>query len=435
MISIPTPIAIVGMGLSGKSAYRLLMNLQFQPEMITRFDEKSADSDFQNALDMLTQFKPKTLVVSPGVPLTTKWIQDFQKSGGIITSELAIAVDCLTTEKMIAITGSIGKSTTTSLLAAGASAEDPHFFVGGNLGYPLADYVSDVLEKKRPLAKWVILELSSYQLENCGSLKPEISCITYLTSNHLERYDSLESYYNTKWILVDRTQNSVILNSNGGDLKKFSQQAVFPGHIQKIWTDRTDLRLQQYVLSEKKLIGTHNEDNLALAIHLSLSAGWKSKSIQLMKDYGGLPHRMENLGLIQGVQYINDSKATAIESVLTAVQSVLQNLKTTQSIYLLIGGKDKNLPWEDLKKIKTQPQIKTLFFGHCAETAKHKSQLVGEIYKTLAEATQNACTSSVPGDIILLSPGGTSLDEFKNFEDRGEKFKTYIQTFTQQKNN
>ncbi len=147
MISIPTPIAIVGMGLSGKSAYRLLLNLQIKPEMIASFDEKSLGCDFQNSSELLTKFQPKTLVVSPGVALSTPWIQDFQKSGGNITSELAIAIDCLTSEKIIAITGSIGKSTTTSLLAAGAPAEDPHFFVGGNLGYPLADYVSDVFEK------------------------------------------------------------------------------------------------------------------------------------------------------------------------------------------------------------------------------------------------------------------------------------------------
>ena len=433
MISIPTPIAIVGMGLSGKSAYRLLLNLQIKPEMIARFDEKSLDCDFQNSSELLTKFQPKTLVVSPGVALSTPWIQDFQKSGGNITSELAIAIDCLKSEKIIAITGSIGKSTTTSLLAAGAPAEDPHFFVGGNLGYPLADYVSDVFEKNRPRAKWVILELSSYQLENCGRLKPEISCITYLTSNHLERYDSLESYYKTKWILVNRTQKFVVLNSNGGDLKKLSQHQSFPVHAQSIWTDRTDSSLQQFVLSEKKLIGIHNEDNLALAIQLSLCAHWSLKSIQLMKAYGGLPHRMENLGQIKGVQFINDSKATAIESVLTAVQSVYGGLKSTQSLYLLVGGKDKNLPWEELQKIKNYSQIKVIFFGQCADIAQKKSQLLGESFKNLSDAVQNACAASITGDIVLLSPGGTSLDEFKNFEDRGEKFKSYIQIFTEQK--
>ena len=429
MISIPTPIAVVGMGLSGQSAVRLLKNLQVPTHLIARFDEKSSDSDFQKAEDLLKSFQPKTLVISPGVPLSSKWIQDFKKSGGSITSELALAFECLQNEKMIAITGSIGKSTTTALLGAGALAEDPHFFVGGNLGFPFADYISDVLEKKRPRAQWVILELSSYQLENCGNLRPEISCITYLTANHLERYDSLESYYKTKWILVNRTKNTVVLNSGGGDLKKFSSRESFPQNIRTIWTDRSDSSIQHFNLSEKKLIGSHNEDNLALAIQVSLSAGWNLKSIELMKQYGGLPHRMENLGLIRGVQFINDSKATAIDSVLTAVSSVLNQLPQEQTLYLLIGGKDKNLPWEDLGQLKQKLQIKFLFFGQCAEIAKQKSRLDGEVFKNLSSATQSACVSCRPGDIVLLSPGGTSLDEFKNFEERGEKFKSFVNTF------
>ena len=225
-LDLPLPTAIVGWGLTGQSIYKLLMGIGIPESKILTFDEKDPGARFCQASTLLLQ-NPKSLIVSPGVPLSLAWIQDFQNRGGFVTSELSLANSLLTEEKVIAVTGSIGKSTCVSLLQAGLLQFSPDSFVGGNLGFPLADYV---LKKTQghPLAPWVVLELSSYQLENFNNLRASLSLITYLTPNHLERYANLEKYYETKWSLVSKTQGPVVINQNGGDLLAFAHRHPDP---------------------------------------------------------------------------------------------------------------------------------------------------------------------------------------------------------------
>ncbi|MBX3041205.1 MAG: UDP-N-acetylmuramoyl-L-alanine--D-glutamate ligase [Bdellovibrionaceae bacterium] len=412
------------MGRSGLAAKKYLERKGLNPQEIVTFDAKSETADYRDPALMMSEVRPSVLVVSPGVPLSLPWIQEAQASGVRITSEISLACEALTSEKVIGVTGSVGKSTTVALLGAGATAFDPHAFVGGNFGVPFCEYAVDLLSGVRPKATWIILELSSFQLENCEGLSLNLGAITSLTANHLERYRDQEHYYETKGRLRNHCRGPIFLNRAGGDLEGWA--ATHPGHW--VLTDPSSSLLAPHDLGSAKLIGRHNQENLALAASLALAAGWPKESLTAMKAFPGLAHRLEDAGTLRGVRYINDSKATALSSVLIATHSVLGTLQEKNDLFLLLGGRDKNLPWKELSELASHQQIHFLFFGECGAIAQSASGLSGPVFPHLKEALEHARNKAKAGDAVLLSPGGTSLDEFKNFEHRGDYFKEFVQS-------
>lgn len=424
--NLKTPIAIVGMARSGESAKRLLLASGLATENVFTFDAKLTTADFSDPRDLMARGQPKTLLVSPGVPLASPWIQKAREQGVQIISEISLACSFLTTEKVIGVTGSLGKSTTVSLLGAGLSAFSKNFFVGGNLGTPFCEYACDLVEKRRQAADWVVLELSSYQLENCEGLNLDYSAITYLTPNHMERYTSLQDYYDTKWKIFSLTRRIMFLNKQGGELLEYAKNK-----------DLTDLRVvskddplfTSFDLQSAQLIGDHNQDNLALATAIALEAGWPKEAVVGMTQFKGLSHRLENLGYIKGIRFIDDSKATAMDSVLIAAQAAHETLQEGGTLYILLGGKDKNLPWEQLKNLNNLSNTNFVFFGECAAIAQNKSSLQGAQYISLKTALEELLKIAKAPDTVLLSPGGTSFDEFKSFEDRGDYFKKVVSDF------
>lgn len=421
------PIAIVGMGKSGEAARRLLIASGVAPSSVITFDGKLETAHFKDPSVLMSEASPQTLVVSPGVPLSSGWIQDAKKSGVHITSEITLSCAILTTEKLIGVTGSVGKSTTVSLLQAGLEAFSNTGFVGGNLGTPFATYAADVIEKKRPIADWIVLELSSYQLENCSGLSLDYSAITYLTSNHLERYDSLDHYYQTKWNILGLTKHDMLLNFSGGDLIDYSKSK---GHLKQVHIiSAKNPELRKYQLQQAQLIGQHNQDNIALAAAIAAKANWPESSIEGMKKFKGLAHRLENLGSTKGIRFINDSKATAMDSVQIATAAAHETLDNNGTLYVLLGGRDKNLPWEQLSPLRNFKNTSFIFFGECRSVAQTKSALEGPSFQKLDDALEYLFSQAHPHDTVLLSPGGTSLDEFKSFEDRGDFFKRKVAAF------
>jgi UDP-N-acetylmuramoylalanine--D-glutamate ligase len=418
-MKIEFPLLIIGLGKSGTSALRLLRGLYPQGNIKT-YDAKDPFADFSQTADALS-FKPKTLVVSPGVPLSSSWIQSLVKSGAKLESELSLAFDSLKGEKVIAVTGSMGKSTTTSLLGAAVHALSQNNFVGGNLGFPLADYAYGVLFEKKPRADWVILELSSYQLENFKNLKSDASVLTALSPNHLERYPDLDTYYQTKWNLKDKTTGPLFLNYDNSEIIRWCSS--------RIYTDLKKVHSENFQNHPTKMVGLHNRENLSLALAVAKYFSWPETSISAIENYPGLSHRLEFVDDLNGIRKINDSKATTIESVLAAVKSCLPDIKPGSKLHLLLGGRDKNLPWLTLSELKTFNNLQCYFFGECRDLAKKQSELSGESFSRLKDAVEAALQASKPGDLILLSPGGSSLDEFSNFEDRGDFFKNQCRSF------
>jgi UDP-N-acetylmuramoylalanine--D-glutamate ligase len=401
------PVAIVGMGLSGKAALRLLLTAGIPREQIFTFDQK-AEAEFHNPEELFKKVSPKTLCISPGVPLSTPWIQSALKRGVRLTSELELAFCFLSNEKIISITGSVGKSTTTAMIGSACDS----VFVGGNFGNPLADYLSDILEKKISRVQFIVLELSSYQLENFKNFRTDVAVLTSLNANHLERYPTMADYYETKLKIFSRTSGLKIANKSGGDIHfvkdktvQFVDRHLFPG-------------------VKAAVIGSHNYDNLAMALTVAKYFGQSSEKILAFK---GLSHRMENCGEHSGILFVNDSKATTMDSVLQAALSIRESYPERR-IHLLLGGRDKNLPWHRLADMKDDGNMAFWFFGEFGPTARTQSGLSGEVSANLSLCLKNLKPFLKGTDAVLLSPGGTSLDEFKNFEERGEHFKKWVST-------
>ncbi|MFN8846321.1 MAG: UDP-N-acetylmuramoyl-L-alanine--D-glutamate ligase [Bdellovibrionales bacterium] len=413
-MKIEFPVLIIGLGKSGNSALRLLKGLYPNSEIKT-YDAKDPSADFSQTSAALS-YNPKTLVVSPGVPLSSSWIQNLVSSGAQLESELSLAFNFLKQESVIAITGSMGKSTTTSLLGAAVHALSSANFVGGNLGFPLADYVYSVLFQNQPRADWVVLELSSYQLENFKNLISSASLLTALSHNHLERYPNLDTYYQTKWNLKDKTKGPFFLNYDNPEIVRWCS-AKLDSKTKKI----NSLDFQDHPM---KMVGLHNRENLSLALAVAQYFSWPPAALSAIENYPGLSHRLEFVNDSRGVRKINDSKATTIESVLAAVNSCLPDVKAGGRLHLLVGGRDKNLPWTSLNQLKNHQNLQCYFFGECGDLAKSQSELSGLSFTQLKLAAEAALAASQSGDVILLSPGGSSMDEFTNFEARGDFFKS-----------
>jgi UDP-N-acetylmuramoylalanine--D-glutamate ligase len=406
-LNLQWPLAIVGMGLSGNSCLRLLVAAGIPRSQILSFDESKL-ADFHSPEELLQIGKPKTLCVSPGVSLETPWVKDFLESGGNLTSELEIAFAFLTSEKIIAVTGSVGKSTTVAMIGSGA----PNSFVGGNYGVPLADYVTALVQGKRQPADFIVLELSSYQLENFSNYRSDVAILTSLNPNHLERYPNKESYYQTKLRIFSSNSHLKIANASGGDIAFVK--------------DPTILKIDRKSIPKSSVgsLSGHNLDNLSLALKVADFYGWPNEKILAFK---GLQHRMENCGVHKEVLFINDSKATTMDSVLQAHLSTRDHFPK-KIIHLLLGGRDKNLPWTELSSLKSDQNTQFWFFGEFGAQAQEKSTLKGTVFRTLSACLDELQMKVKMDEIVLLSPGGTSLDEFKNFEDRGNFFKDWIST-------
>lgn len=417
------PFVIVGLGKSGMSAAQLLKTTGVRTEDVLLFDEKK-ESDLKS-WEAIESLAPGTLVVSPGVPLKSPQIQKLKSMHWMITSEITLACQFLTDEKVIGITGSVAKSTVTSLVGEALKSADTHAFVGGNLGVPFCEYALGLLQGKNK-ACYLVLELSSYQLENCEDLKLETSAITFLSANHLERYSSVDEYYMTKCHISEITRKVCILNSASEDNVKYASKIKG-----KVLLTRSETFSNPNLLKKIKLLGAHNKDNFCVAYEIVKAMGLDDQAIQAMCDFKGLDHRIEFIAEHKGVAYINDSKATAMDSVFVAVQAAKEKA-SAGTVYAFLGGKDKNLPWEDLKVLANDKQIYPIFFGACGELARAKLQMVNSPYfAKLGDALDDVFTKVKPSDVVLLSPGGTSLDEFKNFEDRGNFFKTKVKNFIQ----
>lgn len=420
-------VVVVGLGKSGLSAHRLLKELLgFNRDRVKTFDESlNSAADFSKA-DEISEYDPDFVVLSPGYPRSKPWVANFLKKKGeaALISELDLANIALQTlgeaqERCIGITGSAGKSTSSALLARALEAAGHRVFLGGNYGVPFCDYAYEVLSGSRPRAEFVVLELSSYQLESL-KMGVEIGVITSLSRNHLDRYPSLEAYYETKAKLCDLSSDCVILNSASSDLVSWFADPHHKKASPLIWTIHR-------AWSGQKLLGKHNEQNLDVVATILDHLHMPEAAYESLLTFEGLAHRLENCGFWNGMLFVNDSKATTIESVLVAVEAL--KITCGGKMHLLIGGKDKDLPWQNLSVLAQMPFVQPWFFGEVAEKAQKLSGLHGEHIEQLEDFFKSHRQILKSGDVVLLSPGGSSLDRYKSFEARGEEFKSLVKRY------
>ena len=393
------------------------------------------------------------LCLSGGVPLTLPIVQEAVKRGIPLSNDTQIFMEVVPC-KTIGITGSAGKTTTTTLVGEMANLDfgqrvnplstvhRPRSFIGGNIGDPLINYVDEM--KADDLA---ILELSSFQLEQM-TISPNISAILNITPNHLDRHGTMEAYTNAKAHILDfqTPQDTAILghddkgawslrNKVKGSLLTFSLHDLDEGlngayHHSGLLNLRDGNAYLPLILREKiQLRGDHNVANVLAAFTIGHAAGFKlDDMLEAVEEFRGVPHRLELVRELHGVRWYNDSIATAPERSMAAIHAF------DEPIVLMLGGRDKNLPWDEIAKLIHQRVDHVVVFGEAAEliekavTASRGGRGV-DLHRVndLKDAVLKAADIASAGDVVLLSPGGTSYDAFKDFAERGEFFIKWVQ--------
>jgi UDP-N-acetylmuramoylalanine--D-glutamate ligase len=449
-------ILVVGLGKTGVSLAKFLhaqgaqvtvTDHKSKPELSTQLEQLG---DLPVKLD-LGGHAPKTflaqdlVILSPGVPSALK-IFDYARSQGIkITNEFEFITQFIK-EPVIALTGTNGKTTTARLIEACLNESGISCWVGGSMGVPMTDYLR--LGQK---AQVVIAEVSSYMLELCETFNPMNILFMNLAENHLDRYRSMEDYVNAKRRIFKNTNQATtsILNADDnavvelardpavqrGRIFYFSRKATLEPQIMNIGGAvnigkeirvRTGPEIETYDISQIKMRGKHSIENIMAATLAAREHGASHAAIQkVMNTFTGLPHRLEYVRKVGGVQFFNDSKATNVHAVLRALDSFDEN------IILIAGGKDTNLSYEALRGV-VKRKVKTLILvGEAKERINRDLGDFSETFLigTFEEAVLIAYQKSRIGDIVLLSPGCSSFDMFDSFEERGDYFKEIIRKF------
>lgn len=441
-------VAVVGLGKSGISAAETLLKLgakifvsESQPKnkvwaTLPSF-LKSVNSEFGGHTRKILNYD--LIVVSPGVHWDLPLLDQARKQGVPVWSELELGYRLVNANRIVAVTGTNGKTTTVSLIGDICMRGKQNAIVAGNIGKPLCD-----LAFPRRSYDILVLELSSYQLEGIDTFHPNIAVILNLTEDHLHRHGTMNRYARIKErILKNQTSTDLaLLNKDDSWCRKMSLNcrgkvawfSVRNKLKQGIFLDRLNKQIvvqSPHSGKTKKfplpihLVGLHNVENSCAAIGTALSLGISGSAIlSSLKHFKGVEHRLEKVKDIDGVSYINDSKSTTVDSTLKALESF------SQPIWLIMGGEDKGSPYAPLRSLVTE-KVKGLFLIGDA-SRKIFSELNGttKIYfsKTLSQAVKDASREAVSGDIVLLSPACASFDQFKNFEERGKKFKLLVKS-------
>jgi UDP-N-acetylmuramoylalanine--D-glutamate ligase len=381
------------------------------------------------------------------VPLTIPFIQAALQRGIPLSNDSQIFLEACPAQ-IIGITGSSGKTTTTALVGLIAQKyfemkQNGHrAWVGGNIGNPLIEQV-DQIDKD----DLVVLELSSFQLE-LMTRSPQIAAILNITPNHLDRHGSMQAYIAAKsrilrfqhpgdvailnrddpgsWSLAENLKSDLI---SFGFQKPDSKQNGTYIYKDAIWLQLGRESLKMLPLEWIQLPGRHNIANVLAACAIAAAASLALPAIQTaIEEFTGIPHRLEFIRNINGADWYNDSIATAPERTMAAIEAF------EGPLVLLLGGRDKNLPWDDLAQLIHQRVRAVVLFGEAAGLiekalgAVKKGETLQVISRcnTLEEAVQAAAKLAQPGDTVLLSPGCTSFDAFKDFEERGEYFRKLV---------
>ncbi len=385
------------------------------------------------------------LCLSGGVPLTLPIVQEAIKRGIPLSNDTQVFMEVVPC-KTIGITGSAGKTTTTTLVGEMAKLSSQRsVFVGGNIGDPLINYVDDMTTDDL-----AILEISSFQLEQM-TISPNISAILNITPNHLDRHGTMEAYTNAKARILDFQSSKDIAvlghddpgawnlrNKVKGKLLTFSLHDLDEGFDGAYLHDgllnlRDGNAYLPLLLREKiQLPGNHNVANVLAAFSIGHAAGFRlDDMLEAVEEFRGVPHRLELVRELRGVRWYNGSIATAPERSMADIHSF------TEPIVLMLGGRDKDLPWDGIAKLIHERVDHVVLFGEAAELIQNAISAVGgerpvEVRraKTLQEAVALAAEAATAGDIVLFSPGGTSYDEFKDFAERGERFRKWVLDLT-----
>ena len=440
-------VLVVGLGKSGLAA---ALFLRRQGAQVTVSDIRSAQAlgkDIPALIEqgiaveagghgLLTFRRQDLIVVSPGVPLSTPELAQAHKFGIPIIGEVELAARFLK-GKVVAITGSNGKTTTTSLCGEILAKAGLPVHVGGNIGLPVIGLVEDSREDG-----WSVLEVSSFQLETTETFRPNVAVILNITPDHLDRHGSFENYVAAKErIFASQTGEDMLILNADDDV---ASRAAARAKSRVFWFSRKRaIRQGAFVhegvilfraseqaapepilkLEEIPLKGAHNVENVLAAVCAARLAGAAPEAIRAaVAGFRAVEHRLEFVAEIDGVSYYNDSKATNVDAAMKAVESF------PGGIHLILGGKDKDSDYRQLRPLLTG-RVKAVYtIGSAAE--KIITHLDGAVKLvpagTLDAAVSLAAEAAEADDVVLLAPACSSFDQFENYEHRGQNFKSLV---------
>lgn len=443
-------IAIIGLGVSNIPLIDYLHDFQAK---ITVFDKRNEEKIDKGVLEKIENYKISKnfgenylsnlkdfdiIFKSPSCRPDLPEIEAEVKRGAILTSEIEKVLE-LAPCKIIAVTGSDGKTTTTSLIYE-IVKQKYKAYLGGNIGIPLFTKIKEMQPENV-----VVLELSSFQLMTMKK-SPDIAVVTNVTPNHLDIHKSYEEYIEAKKniFLNQNEDNTLVLNYDNEITKKFAKTAkskviffsskekiengvIYDDGIIKVSED--GLRRHLLKLKDTHLRGTHNAENICAAVAATKGLVQIEDQINAIKGFEGVPHRIEFVREINGSKWYNDSIASSPTRTIAGLNSF------DEEIVLIAGGYDKHLDYEPIAK-PILDRVKTLILlgqtsGKILTAVKEKQEELGikiDIYKvdTLEEAVEKAKMEAKPNQVVLFSPASASFDMFKNFEERGNKFKELV---------
>jgi UDP-N-acetylmuramoylalanine--D-glutamate ligase len=380
-----------------------------------------------------TVLEQDLIIPSPGVPADAPLLKAARAKGVTIWSEIELA-DRFLNGRLIGITGSNGKTTTTSLIEHILRSAGISTILAGNIGTPLIARVEETND-----ASVTVAELSSFQLELIDSFRPNISVFMNLTPDHLDRHHTLEEYGAAKArIFENQTEADIaVLNADDPATTKYA-----PAKPQVFWFSRKQRVAQGAFVRENEIVfrrdgneetllklqdismaGAHNVENVLAAVAATRLAGADASAIAKgVRSFSGVEHRLEFVAEIGGVRYYNDSKATNVDATLKALDSF------PGRILVVLGGKDKGSDYTALQKPLREKAILALLIGAAAE--KIEKQIAGSVaiegVGTIERAVEIASHAARPGDVVLLAPACASFDQFENYEHRGRVFKDLV---------
>ncbi|YCM46350.1 UDP-N-acetylmuramoyl-L-alanine--D-glutamate ligase [Verrucomicrobiaceae bacterium 227] len=422
-------VAVLGAGRSGQAAARLAVHCG---AAVTVYDtgEITSVPDGCDAVSRATvetgeSVKVDLVVVSPGIETGGDFVQAFASGSGALWGEIELAWRCYS-GKTIAITGTNGKTTTTELVDVLVRATGRTCAPCGNYGIPFAEVVL-----REDVPEVVSLELSSFQLESVVDFKPDAVVFLNFAPDHMDRYKSVEEYREAKLQIFKNTdQETPVISRQGNDLGQFSGKLVtFSTDLPADWIFRDGEILspdEKFItLEETRLRGLHNAENLmaACAVVDGLTPGI---ALAALSKYSPPVHRCELVSIIDGVEYLNDSKATNLHALESALRSQVR------PTILIAGGKQKGLDYQGLAPLLSGKCKRMICFGEIgpALAVTFFDAVPCETVDTLDEAVAIAARAAQPGDTVLLSPGTSSFDQFSGYEARGDAYKSAVRRIT-----
>ncbi|HZT70582.1 MAG TPA: UDP-N-acetylmuramoyl-L-alanine--D-glutamate ligase [Terriglobia bacterium] len=387
-----------------------------------------------------TFFRQDLIVISPGVPADLPVLNAARQKGVPVVPEIEVAGWFLK-GRLTGITGTNGKTTTTTLLGKILESSGFDTFVGGNIGVPLLSAVD-----LDPPADMIVAELSSFQLETTASFRPHVAVLLNLSPNHLDRHPSFEAYTAAKArIFYNQTEDDyAILNADDHNVMKlvpsirsrrvfFSRRKELASGVfvsgDAILYRVHNLEVPLMRTSDVRLLGEFNLENVLAAAAAACVLGADFAAIRrAVREFGGVEHRLEFVREIRGVDFYNDSKATSVDATakaLTAFES---------GVHLILGGKDKGAPYAPLRALIKDRVREVLVIGAARERILSELSGAAEIVDAgdLETAVRKAAERARPGDVVLLAPACSSFDQFQNFEHRGRVFKELVQRLAEE---